>query len=282
MFSVTSESPLANLAKVMDHHRPSGRAERDKGVDAHHKDLQQPRFKERAPAVYYKRVEKQSSATSLSLTTQDGDKVAIELRTKEVSREVARVRPGFSVLSFSERFSERFDVRFEGHIDEDERAAIKSIMDTVFEEAEAFFGGRDDVDVDSLLAAGHSASDEIANFSLKLRQESVLHEKYGVRGSGHRISERIESSDAFRYRFEALAESSKRLVAQAEEHVEPPSAVTLVQATLAKSLDAIHAELQLKQAGESDVLVTKPSDKPQPSTPNPRRNLSPSRSPNQR
>ena len=64
--------------------------------------------------------------------------------------------------------------------------------------------------------------------------------------------------------------------------MEPPSAVTLVQATLAKSLDAIHAELQLKQAGESDVLVTKPSDKPQPSTPNPRRNLSPSRSPNQR
>lgn len=265
MYSVTSESPLANLAKVMDHHRPSGRAERD-DLSEKLRDSRPHGPRPQPVEGFFKRIEKQSSATSLSLTTQDGDKISIELRTKEVSKSAGRVGPGTIVLKSSERFSEKFDVRFEGHIDEDERAAIKGIMESAFDAAETFFGGSDDVDVDALLAAGADASDEIASFSLRLRQESSLVEKYRLGDSGPKIVERMESSEAFRYKFEAFAESNKRLVERASEQLDAPGAVSLVQATLAKSLDAVHTE-RLQAAAERPVGPQAPVDGPRREAP---------------
>ena len=81
-------------------------------------------------------------------------------------------------------------------------------MGAAVEADESFFGGRDDLDLDTLLAGGAGASAEIASFSLNVPQQSTVVEGYGTRDAGHQIEDRMQSSEAFWYRFDTFAESS--------------------------------------------------------------------------
>lgn len=236
MQTTISGSPLANLARVMEHQRAN--------MDDSFAALRSRFAPADEPAVqtsFHRRVEQNSEAARLNVRTHDGDKISIELKSREVHTSSLRTRGDHTSIRETSRFSERFEVRFEGHIDEDERAAIETIMGAAFDAAESFFGGGDEVDLDALLAAGAAASNEIASFSLKVRQQSTVVEHYGSRDAGHLVEQRLQTSDAFRVRFETFAQNAQRLQRDAAAILEPADAASLVQRSLAESLDVIAA-----------------------------------------
>ena len=121
MQTTISGSPFANLARVMDHQR----ANKDDSVAALPGRIASA---EPHPALhsFHRRVEQTREPARFSVRTHDGDKIEIELKSREMHSSALKTQGGLMSARETSRFIERFEVRCEGHIDEDERAAKMS------------------------------------------------------------------------------------------------------------------------------------------------------------
>lgn len=113
---------------------------------------------------------------SFELKTRDGDVVTITANSERSSSYQAAVErsPGYQVGAVAGRSetSNQFSLSVEGDLDDDELRAIADLLDQVSGISESFFSGNLEEAFSKALDIGFDA-DQIANFSLNLRQEAT-------------------------------------------------------------------------------------------------------------
>lgn len=130
----------------------------------------------RAQAVYESLDYRERNSFKFELTTADGDTVKVRINQQEsYSGAYGQAgRGGFQVSAsgFEHNFDSRFSLEVDGHLDDDELAAISDLMGQVGELSEQFFAGDLGAAFQQAQSLGYDAS-EISSFSLNLRQTSV-------------------------------------------------------------------------------------------------------------
>ncbi|BFM16083.1 hypothetical protein R50073_22660 [Maricurvus nonylphenolicus] len=119
---------------------------------------------------------RERNSFKFELTTADGDTVKIRINQQEsYSGAYGQASGGgmqVSASGFEHSFDSRFKLEVDGHLDDDEMAAISDLMGQVGELSEQFFAGDLGAAFQQAQSLGYDAS-EISSFSLNLRQTSV-------------------------------------------------------------------------------------------------------------
>ncbi len=123
---------------------------------------------------------RESNSFKLNLTTADGDSVTIKLSHRESFSSESlngnyRGQGGHSQVSansFEHSQDSRFKLEVDGHLDDDEMAAIEDLLAQVGDLSEQFFSGDLGQAFEQAQSLGYDSS-EISSFSLNLRQTSV-------------------------------------------------------------------------------------------------------------
>jgi hypothetical protein len=119
---------------------------------------------------------RERNSFKFELTTADGDTVKIRINQQEsYSAAYGQANRGglqLSASGFEHNVDSRFKLEVDGHLDDDELAAISDLMGQVGELSEQFFAGDLGAAFQQAQSLGYDTS-EISSFSLNLRQTSV-------------------------------------------------------------------------------------------------------------
>jgi hypothetical protein len=120
--------------------------------------------------------ERQKNNFSFELFTQEGDKVTItamtDLETQKQSYNSDNGQQSISAQSFAENYSSGYSFNVEGDLNDAEMSAIEDLVGQVYGLAKEFYDGDLSTAFDMALEL-ESDGDQIAQFSLNLRQEQV-------------------------------------------------------------------------------------------------------------
>lgn len=162
-----------------------------------------------------------ASAFSFELTTAEGDVVSIQAN----SSGAASLSGGGQGQSFSASASRSTSWSVEGDLNDDERAAIESVLGQVDSLSEQFFSGDLDGAMTSAMDLGFEG-DQIAQFSLNLSQTDIrrVSESYGQvsRADGQpsgasTLQERLAPLGQFLRDLEATLAESEKVSAQPQQ-----------------------------------------------------------------
>ncbi len=125
--------------------------------------------------------QRQKNSFSFDLVTQEGDKVTIramsDLEIQEQAFSMENKNGSINVHGYAENYSSGFSFQVNGDLNEDEMTAIEDLLGQVNNLADEFYQGDLGTAFDMALELD-SDEDQIANFSLNLRQQQVSSYQY--------------------------------------------------------------------------------------------------------
>ncbi len=125
--------------------------------------------------------QRQKNSFSFDLVTQEGDKVTIramsDLEIQEQAFSIENEGGSISAQSYSENYTSGFSFSVNGDLNEDEMTAIEDLLGQVNNLADEFYEGDLGTAFDMALELD-SDEDQIAQFSLNLRQQQVSAYQY--------------------------------------------------------------------------------------------------------
>ncbi len=227
----------------------------------------------------YRLVEKdrqQETQLSLSLTTQDGDKISLnfsQLDTMEMSRFSGQTLDGERVKdsSFREASDRVVNMDVVGDLSAEEKAAVDSVLSTIVEAVNKFFTG-DVGDAVAKLKQMDFDGQQLAELSLNMSMSKSADVTKAYHNGDNYLHD-LKNRDAdVNQALEFLASEQKRLIDVAKGFFDAPSAAKLVRSLVPPMLSEPFAQLreqvatnELVEAANSseDASDAAPADKEQ-------------------
>jgi hypothetical protein len=213
----------------------------------------------------YRLIEKskqQETSLSLTLITQDGDKISLEfnqLDSMQMSRFHGRTLEGEKVkdMAFTEETDRVVNMEVIGDLSDDEKAAVDKVLSTIIEAVSKFFSGDVGQAVDKLKQMEFDGQ-QLAELSLNMSMSKSADISKAYHNGAEHLHE-LKNRDAdIGQALDFLASEQKRLIEVAREFFDAPSAAKLVRSLVAPLLSEPFGQLseQIAAAKELDTAET--------------------------